>query len=417
VSPGVHTRLLDEGGAVILGVPFPEGQDPVQVPPSEDPGFVPAAELIQRPEIQSALAGKADTSIREIESLGGRRVLYAAAPVFGENGQVINLVYLATPLPTRGLPGNLTLQLVGAVVIAGIFASLIGLLLARGIASPLEKLDRAVSAISGGDLSQKVPSSGNIRELGNLGHSFNKMTDNLRASDQAKTAFIADVTHELRTPLTVIKGTVETLEDGALDDQAGRGKLLQSMNKETYRLIRLVNDLLILTRSDARALSLDIKPFDLEDLVLVRCETIKPLAEKKGVQFNLDLEESPSRAEYKVLGDQNRVAQVLDNLLDNALRYAPDNSQVKISLKNRKEQVHCTVSDEGPGIPMEHLPMIFERFYRADKARDRESGGAGLGLSIARALIEAQGGIIQAESQAGEGTKITFQLPSGKLPK
>ena len=119
---------------------------------------------------------------------------------------------------------------------------------------------------------------------------------------------------------------------------------------------------------------------------------------------------------YKVLGDQNRVAQVLDNLLDNALRYAPDNSRVKISLKNREEQVHCTVSDQGPGIPTEHLPMIFERFYRADQARDRESGGAGLGLSIARALVEAQGGTIQAESQVGEGTNITFQLPSGKLP-
>ncbi|TFG47853.1 MAG: HAMP domain-containing protein, partial [Anaerolineales bacterium] len=219
ISPGIHTRLLDEGGAVILGVPFPEGQDPVQVPPGEDPGFIAAAELIIRPEIQSALAGKSETSIREIESLGGRRVLYAAAPVFGEGGEVIHLVYLATPLPSRGLPGNLTLQLVGAVVTAGFFASLIGLLLARGIARPLENLERAASAISGGDLSQQVPSTGSIRELGNLGQSFNEMTENLRASDQAKTAFIADVTHELRTPLTVIKGTVETLGDGAMDDR------------------------------------------------------------------------------------------------------------------------------------------------------------------------------------------------------
>jgi signal transduction histidine kinase len=416
VSPGIHTRLLDEGGAVILGVPFPEGQDPVQVPPGEDPGFIAAAELIIRPEIQSALAGKADTSIREIESLGGRRVLYAAAPVFGEGGEVIHLVYLATPLPIRGLPGNLTLQLVGAVVTAGVFASLIGLLLARGIAHPLENLDRAASAISGGDLSQQVPSTGSIRELGNLGQSFNEMTENLRASDQAKTAFIADVTHELRTPLTVIKGTVETLGDGAMDDRTGRDKLLQSMNKETNRLIRLVNDLLILTRSDAKALSLDIESFSLEDLVRTRCENMEPLAARKGVQFQLELEESHSQAGYEVLGDQNRIGQVLDNLLDNALRYAPVDTRVTISLKFTGKLVLCAIHDQGSGIPAEHLPMVFERFYRADKARDRESGGSGLGLSIAKALIEAQGGAIQAESRAGEGTRITFQLPSGKLP-
>ena len=228
VTPGIHTRLLDEGGAVVIGVPFPEGEDPVQVPPSEDPGYVKAEELILRPEIQSALAGVPETAIREIEALDGRRVLYAAAPVFGEGGEVINLVYLATPLPDRGLPGNLSLQLISAVLLAGLFASIAGILLARGIAQPLEKLDQAAAAVSGGDLSQHVPADENIRELESLGQTFNQMTESLRQSDQAKNAFIADVTHELRTPLTVIKGTVETLEDGAVDDLGGRGKLLHS---------------------------------------------------------------------------------------------------------------------------------------------------------------------------------------------
>jgi len=413
VAPGIHTRLLDEGGGVVIGVPFPDGEDPVQVPPSEDPGFIKAEDLILRPEIQSALAGIPETAIREIEALNDNRVLYAAAPVFGEDGKVINLVYLATPLPDRGLPGNLSLQLISAVLLAGLFASIAGILLARGIALPLEKLDRAASAVSGGDLSQQVPDAGNIRELKNLGQTFNEMTDSLRQSNQAKNAFIADVTHELRTPLTVIKGTVETLEDGALDDLAGRGKLLNSMNLETNRLIKLVNDLLVLTRSDAGALSLKIQTFDLGELIQTRCEVMEPLAIQKAIQF---IQEIPSDFRPLINGDPNRTAQVLDNLLHNALRYAPRDSEIEISLKNLEGQIQCSVSDRGPGISWEHLPLIFERFYRVDKSRNRESGGTGLGLAIARSLIEAQDGSIQAQSKLGEGTKITFTLPAGKLP-
>jgi len=413
VTPGIHTRLLDEGGAVVISVPFPEGEDPVQVPPSEDPGYVKAEELILRPEIQSALAGVPETTIRDIEVLDGRRVLYAAAPVFGEGGEVINLVYLATPLPDRGLPGNLSLQLISAVLLAGLFASIAGILLARGIARPLEKLDQAAAAVSGGDLSQQVPTDENIRELENLGQTFNEMTESLRHSDQAKNAFIADVTHELRTPLTVIKGTVETLEDGAVDDLAGRGKLLRAMNYETNRLIKLVNDLLVLTRSDAGALSLEIQSFDLDELVQTRREVLEQLANQCGVQLRQD-KSAGFRA--LVMGDPNRIAQVLDNLLHNALRYAPRDSIIMISLENLGGRTQCSVSDRGPGISPDHLPLIFERFYRVDKSRDRESGGSGLGLAIARALIEAQGGSIQAQSKMGEGTTITFTLPAEKLP-
>ena len=414
VTPGIHTRLLDEGGAVVIGVPFPEGEDPVQVPPSEDPGYVKAEELILRTEIQSALAGVPETAIREIEALEGRRVLYAAAPVFGEGGEVINLVYLATPLPDRGLPGNLSLLLFSAVLLAGLFASIAGILLARGIARPLEKLDQAAAAVSGGDLSQQVPADENIRELESLGQTFNEMTDSLRQSNQAKNAFIADVTHELRTPLTVIKGTVETLEDGAVDDFAGRGKLLRAMNHETNRLIKLVNDLLVLTRSDADALSLEIQSFDLDELVQNRREVMEPLANQCEVQLR---QEKSSRFRSLVMGDPNRTAQVLDNLLNNALRYAPRDSNIMISLENLGEKTQCSISDRGPGISPEHLPLIFERFYRVDKSRDRESGGSGLGLAIAQALIEAQGGSIQAQSKMGEGTTITFTLLAEKLPR
>ncbi len=240
------------------------------------------------------------------------------------------------------------------------------------------------------------------------------MTSNLRLSDQAKTAFIADVTHELRTPLTVIKGTVETLEDGAIDDLDGRGTLLSSMSQETNRLIRLVNDLLTLTRADASALKLNFQPVDLEKVVQTRCEIIKPLASKKGIQLVVTHTSLTVKVNFRVLADEDRVAQVLENILDNAIRHAPANSRVDISLKKTEDMVSCSISDQGPGIPADHLPLIFERFYRVDSARDRSSGGSGLGLAIARSLVLAMGGTIEAASQPDLGTIIHFQLPAIK---
>ena len=414
VSPGIHTRLLDEGGAVVIGVPLPVGEEPVQVPPSEDAGYVPAEELILRPEIRSALSGQPDTAVREVASAENRRVLYAAAPVFGEDGKVISLVYLSTPLPPSGLPEKLIYQLAGAVLAAGILASIAGIFLARGIARPLEDLDQAATAVSAGDLTQQVPSGGSISELQNLGQTFNQMTDSLRQSDQAKSAFIADVTHELRTPLTVIKGTVETLEDGALDDLSGRGHLLDSMGRETNRLIRLVNDLLVLTRADASALKLNLQPLDLDKLVRARIKILEPLASIGKINLEVIGIESDSKAGFWVEGDADRLAQVVDNLLDNAIRHAPRDSVVSITLEYLGEEISCTVSDNGAGIPAQHLPFIFERFYRVEASRDRGSGGSGLGLAIARSLILAQGGNIQAESQEGQGTRISFRLPAGE---
>jgi len=412
VAPGIHTRLLDEGGAVILGVPFPEGENPLQVPPSEDPGYIPAEQLIQRPEIQSALAGQAETAIRKVDSLGGRRVLYAAAPVFDQEGVVINLVYLATPLPKQGLPDNLTFQLLGAVGGAVLLAGGVGILLASRIAQPLEVLDKSASAISGGDFTQQVSIDAGIREVDNLGQTFNEMSANLRFSEQAKNAFIADVTHELRTPLTVIKGTIETLEDGALDDLEGRGKLLGSLGKESNRVIRLVNDLLTLTRADASALKLNLRPLDLGKLVRDRCQALKPLASRKDIHLEISSSASAEGVSWFVLADPDRVSQVLDNILSNAIRHAPDGSTITIKLNKDPGIVQCSISDQGPGIPAEHLPYIFERFYRVESARDRDSGGSGLGLAIARSLVEAQGGEIRAESSGGAGTRIIFHLPA-----
>ncbi|MBM3122745.1 MAG: hypothetical protein FJZ97_11275, partial [Chloroflexi bacterium] len=236
-------------------------------------------------------------------------------------------------------------------------------------------------------------------------------TASLRKSEQAKSAFLADVTHELRTPLTVIKGTIETLEDGALDDAEGRGPLLASMERETDRLIRLVGELLVLTRADAGALGLKLMPVDTLDLARQRCATLGAVAARRGLKLSVEAGEGEAAGRFVIQGDSDRLAQVLDNLLDNAIRHAPQGSTIVVELQADGAEVSCTVSDHGPGIPPEHLPFIFERFYRVDVARDRAAGGAGLGLAIARALVEAHGGRINARTAPGRGTTISFRLP------
>jgi signal transduction histidine kinase len=315
-------------------------------------------------------------------------------------------VYLAMPLPMAGLPLTLTLELGGAVLVAVFFALLAGSLFARRVIPPLRDLSRAAAAVSAGDLNQRLPTGSGISEINELGQAFNNMTASLRQSTQAKNAFVADVTHELRTPLTVIKGTIETLEDGALDDLAGRGPLLQAMQRETERLIRLVNDLLVLTRADAGTLNLEMEPLDLAELARERCAHLAGLAARREVSLVVSGAESAW-----VLGDADRLAQVLDNLLDNAIRYSPAQASVTVEIACADGSAVCAVCDDGPGLAEKHLALVFERFYRADASRNRQTGGAGLGLAIVRALLTAQNGGIRVESTVGQGSTFRFWLP------
>jgi len=406
VQPGMHTRVLGKEGAVIINIPLTPAGTAVQVPSAENSAPVAAAVLLQRPEIAAALQGEAASAVRKVLA-EKRRVLYAAAPIYDQNGIISGLVYLAVPLPRGGLPASFLMQLAGAGLAAGALVLLAGTLLARRITEPVSAITSAAAAVSGGNLNQDITPNSGIKEVDQLGKAFNRMTASLRQSDQAQNAFVADVAHELRTPLTVIKGTIETLEDGALDDMEGRGPLLVSMERETERLIRLVNDLLTLTRADAGMLKLESEPVDLESLVRQRCSQLAPLASSRGVTFAIKVEGTPC-----VAGDEDRLAQVLDNLLDNAVRYSPAGAEVTLEAEPGGKETCCSVRDSGPGIPPEHLAHIFERFYRVEPSRNRQSGGAGLGLAIARALVMAQGGNITVDSEPGCGTTFRFCLPT-----
>jgi signal transduction histidine kinase len=405
--PGIHTRLLNEQGAVVVGLPVSSGD--ITVPPAENSVVISPEELKQRPEIQQAMLGQSATAIRRVTS---RKILYAAAPIFGGDGSVAGLVYLATPLPGAGLPTLWIFELLGAALAAILLASLAGTWIARRISRPVETMAQAAAAIGEGHLDQHVAVENDIRELNGLAQAFNSMTESLRRSNEVKNAFVADVTHELRTPLTVIKGTIETLEDGAINDIEGRAPLLTSMQHESDRLIRLVNDLLVLTRADAGTLRLSLHPLDLVKLAKTRCEQFSTLPIQSQVQLEVIGAESAW-----VLADADRVSQVIDNLLDNALRYSREGSTVRVEISTGPDTCECAVSDSGPGIPQQHLSLIFERFYRVDTSRNRQTGGAGLGLAIAQSLITAQGGSIRASSVEGQGATIHFSLPTAsQLP-
>lgn len=407
VMPGTHTRIIGPEGAIVIGLPMVPSASPVQMPPAENNTTIPADELLKRPEIQSALKGKPASEIRFVLN-GTRRVMYAAAPVIEFDGSVSGIAYLAEPLPRGGLPTEFFLQVTAALLAAAALALAAGWFLSRRVTRQVTEVIAAAGRVSEGRLEGEVSLNSGIRELDALGGAFNRMAASLKQSDRAQQAFVADVAHELRTPLTVIKGTIETLQDGAWDDKDGRGRLVSSMQNETDRLIRLVNDLLVLTRADAGLLKLNLQPVNLEDLVRQRCACFESIAARKQVSFGVE-----TRGATCVSGDVDRLAQVVDNLLDNALRYSPENSVISISIRTTDtgERV-CSIHNGGPGITEDHLPRLFDRFYRVETSRSKRGGEAGLGLSIVRSLLAAQGGSITAESAPGKGTTFIFRMPA-----
>ncbi len=384
-------RILNVQGAVLVD----SHQQGNRVEPPEDP------------LISEALAGQY-ASRTDLTGRDGEPAMYLAMPILVE-GRLVGVVYLSQPLHDvvvvmRDLRTRWLLSTVIALALSGV----VGLLLSRAIARPVRRLTAAAGAVAQGQLDQQVPVRSRD-ELGRLSQTFNEMTARLQAGRQMQIDFVANVSHELRTPLTAIKGLVETLRDGAVDDPEVRDRFLETVEGETDRLTRLVNDLLTLSRADSEALDLQQEPVDLTRLVQATVDRLTPQAEAR--ELVLQVQASPNSP--VVLADPDRIEQVLVNLLDNAIKYSRPGGMVMVSVDGvRRQAVQVQVRDQGMGIPAEDLARIGKRFYRADKARSRAEGGSGLGLAIAQALVEAHGGKLWLESQEGEGTTVTFTLPA-----
>jgi len=329
-----------------------------------------------------------------------------ALPVLVDD-RLVGAVYLSQPLgDALAVVSDLRTRWLLSTGVALLFSGAVGFFLSRAVANPLRRLTGAARAVAGGDLDQEVPVTSRD-EVGELSRTFNDMTARLRAARQMQTDFVANVSHELRTPLTAVKGTVETLRDGAVDDPEVRDRFLETVERETDRLIRLVNDLLVLSRADSAALDLRREEIDLSALVE---ETAGKLASRAGARdVRIVVDAQPG---VRAPADRDRIEQVLVNLLDNAIKYSPPGRTVRVrAVSGSDDSVRVEVEDEGIGIPPGELARIGERFYRADRARSRTEGGSGLGLAIARALVEAHGGQLWLESEPGRGTTASFTLP------
>jgi signal transduction histidine kinase len=295
-------------------------------------------------------------------------------------------------------------SLILAVSAATLVALIASLIISRNIVAPVRSMTNASGRIAEGHYDERVELTGND-ELSQLAKSFNQMAEQLEQVESMRRQLIGDVAHELRTPLTAIKGSAEALMDGVLP--ASDDTYLQ-IHAEAERLSHLVDDLQELSRVESRATQLDIHPADSTALIQTVTKRLQHQFDEKRVMLTSSLPHDP----VIVLADGDRMIQVLTNLIGNALQYTPENGTVIISVESDKKEARISVSDTGFGIPAEHLTHIFDRFYRVDKSRSRAHGGSGIGLTIAKHLVEAHGGKIWAES-AGEnkGSAFTFTLP------
>ena len=280
------------------------------------------------------------------------------------------------------------------------------LLMSRRALAPLNVLAVASRRLGQGDLSQRVPVSGQD-EIAQLSGTFNSMAGNLERAEKQRRGLMADVAHELRTPLSNIQGYLEAIKDGLVPPNT---TTIDTIHEEVVHLSRLVEDLRLLAQADAGALHLNREPDSLEDLLRRTVEAFRPRTEAKEVSISLDM--PPGLPLVNM--DRTRIAQVLSNLLENALTHTPQDGSIRVSAQLVDDLAEVTVADSGEGLPADVLPHVFDRFYRSDPSRSRSTGGAGLGLAIAKQLVESNGGSIRAESTVGQGSRFVFQLELSK---
>lgn len=278
--------------------------------------------------------------------------------------------------------------------------------LARSVTVPLVRLNQAVQAVTAGDLGAVVAAQGQD-EVAALARAFNAMTARLQANTTLRQRFLAGVAHELRTPLTVLQANLEGMLDGVIPLEREQ---LASLHEEVERLTKMVGDLKDLTLLEAGQLRLERRQVDANAVVQRSAARVVPLAEAKGLTFHLSLAEGLPL----LWADPVRLGQMVDNLLANAVHYTPAGGSVTLSTAPASGGVAISVADTGVGIDPADLPHIFDYFYRADRARAKDTGGTGLGLAVVRQLAAAHGGRVEAVSTPGQGSVFTLFLPAEK---
>lgn len=322
----------------------------------------------------------------------------------------IGTLYINPELPPAERPSLLYRPmgrfLLWGGLLATVTAMLLTLVLSRRILSPIRALTLTARRLGRGNLSERVnfPGKG---EVGTLAQAFNKMADDLERAEKLRRDLVADVAHELRTPLSNIQGYLEAIRDGIVKADA---TTIQSLYEEVKLLSRITQDLQDLTLAEAGELKLVRQAEDITKIINQTVTAMQAQAITKGIVLVAHATEGLPLCDI----DSHRISQVLHNLLDNAIVHTPQGGTIAINARQQDNQIEVSVTDTGGGIPAEELPNIFERFYRVDKSRARRTGGHGLGLTIAKYLVEAHGGEIRAQSTVGKGSCFTFTVPASE---
>jgi heavy metal sensor kinase len=380
-------RVFDSAGELTFNNPAFEGEAP-----------------IDQEAVAEALQG--GSTVRTIH-VGGRPMRLQTHPIVLD-GEVAGALEVGLAEEDAREPLQALLVILGFAYPITLAAAIFGgLFLAGRALRPIDSLTRLARRLSAEDLSQRLNMRLPDDEVGRLARTFDEMLERLDESFRRQRRFTADASHELRTPLTAIKGQVEVALERDREPDAYR-EVLRNVNSEADRMIRLVGSLLTLARADAGQLAIHRENVDLGKVVADAVDNVQPEAARTGVSLDVR-----AAREVRLSADPDLLLQLTLNLLDNAVKHCgPSNGSVDIAYRREGSYAELVVSDTGPGIPAEHLPHIFDRFYRVDTARSRAGGGAGLGLSICRWIAEVHGGTIRADSLVGRGTTFTVRLPA-----
>lgn len=292
--------------------------------------------------------------------------------------------------------------LIGVGIFSLILALILGTFMAKRISSPISRVIGAAKSISNGFYSERISGKSNTTEINQLTTTINNLAETLEKQEVLRKRLTGDVAHELRTPLATLQSHMEAMIDGIWEADADR---LKSCHEEIVRINKMVGDLENLTKYESENVALNKELFDIAELSKRLIQNFETDYLNKGIEIEF------IGTEEKVSADKDKLSQVILNLLSNALKYTPAGGRVSVSVKGSKELTQITVKDNGHGISEEDLPYIFERFYRADKSRNRMTGGRGIGLTISKAIIEAHGGTIEVKSKLGQGTEFIVALP------
>jgi two-component system, OmpR family, phosphate regulon sensor histidine kinase PhoR len=298
-------------------------------------------------------------------------------------------------------------------LVALLLVSIVSVLLSRRIVRPITAIADSVATVREGNLNTRVEVTTND-EIGMVATAVNEMIERLNGHiaqlkklEQVRSEFLGNVSHELRTPLFALQGFIETLLDGAIDDPTVNRDFLEKAHAHTMRLNALLKDLIDISRIESGEMRMSFRYFALGDLLKSVVDGMHPVAEARNITLKAEPDALLPR---QVMGDKDRLMQALTNLIDNAIKYNSPGGSVTLAVREEEERVWVDVVDTGVGMAAEHLPRIFERFYRVDKERSREAGGTGLGLAIVKHIVEAHGGKVEVKSRPGKGSTFSFSL-------